>query len=72
MHNIRTHIKAFKTCHKNKKQDFRYGNLSAKEAEAIPRDRLLVYFIGRYKTRREYNDDPLILKYLTMIDLETR
>ena len=34
--NIRTHIKVCNTCKKNKKQNFMYGKLPAKEEEAIP------------------------------------
>ena len=34
--NIRIHIKVGKTCQKNKKQNLKYGKLTAKEAEAIP------------------------------------
>ena len=38
---------------------------------AVPWDRLLVYLIGSYNTRREVHDDPLMLKALTMIDPAT-
>ena len=43
-----------------------------KEAEVIPWDRLSVYIIGPYKIRIEDLKDPLIIKVLTMIDLETK
>ena len=68
---IRTHIKVCNTSQKNKKQNFKYGELPAKEAEAIPWDILSVDLIGPYKIRREGHDDPLILKALTMIDPAT-
>ena len=45
----------------------KYGKLPAKEAEAIPWDRLSVDLIGPYKIRREGHDKPLILKALTRI-----
>ena len=48
-----------------------YGKLPAKEAEAIPWDRLSVDLVGPYKITREGRDDPLILKSLTSIDPET-
>ena len=60
--NIRTHIKFYKSCHKNKKQNLKYVELPTKEAEAIPWDRLSVDLIGPYKIRIEGRDDPLILK----------
>ena len=44
--NIRTHIKVCKTCHKNKKQNFKYGKLPAKEADTIPWEILSVDLIG--------------------------
>ena len=53
------------------RKNSKYGKLPAKEVEAIPWDRLSVDLIGPYKIRREGNDNPLILKALTMIDLET-
>ena len=68
---IHTHIKFCKTCHKQKKQKFKYGKLPAKESDAIPWDRLLVYLIDLYKIKREGHDEPIILKSLTMIDSET-
>ena len=68
---IRTRVKVCKNC-KKRQQSVKYGKLSAKEAEAIPKDRLLVYFIGPYIMRREYHDNPLVLKHLTMIDPATR
>ena len=51
-----------------KKQNNKYGHLYENEAHATSQDRLLVYCKGPYKIRREGQDDPLILKYLTMID----
>ena len=65
---IRTHIKFFKTCHKNKKQNKKDYHLPSKEVYINPWDRLLVDVIGPYRIRREVWDDPLILKALTMID----
>ena len=38
------------------------------EAETIPWDRLLVDILRPYKIRKEFYDDPLILKALTMIE----
>ena len=68
---IRTHIKVCNTCHKNKKQNFKYEKLPAKEAEAIPWDRLSVDLIDPYTIIREGYNYPLTLKTLTMIDPET-
>ena len=48
---IRTHIKVCDTFQKNKKPNLTYGKLPAKEAEAIPWDRLLVDIILPYKIR---------------------
>ena len=61
---IRTHIKVCNACQINKKQDFKCGKLTAKKAEVIPWERLLVDLIGSYKIRREGRDEPLIIKYL--------
>ena len=60
--NIRTHIKVYNTYQKNRKQNLKYGKLPAKEAGAIPWDRLSIDIIGPYKIRREGRDNPLILK----------
>ena len=57
---------------KNKKQNLKYGKLPAKEAEAIPWERLLVDLIIPYKIRIGGHDNLLILKALTMIDPTTR
>ena len=43
---ICTRIKVCKTCQKNNKENLRYGKFPAKEAEAIPWDRLLAVLIG--------------------------
>ena len=65
---ILTHIKFFKTSHKNKKHNLKYDKWTAKEAESITYDILLVYLIGPYKIWREDNDEPLVLKFLTMVE----
>ena len=39
--------------------------------ETIPWDRSLLYLLVPYKVRREYHEDTLILKSLTMTDLAT-
>ena len=49
---ICTHIKVCNICQKNKKQNLKYVKLPAKEAEAIPWDRLSVDLVGPYKIRR--------------------
>ena len=54
-----------------RKQNLKYGKLSAKETEAIPWDILLVDLIGSYIIRREGHDDLLTKTALTIIDLET-
>ena len=69
--NMRTHIKVCNTCHKNKKQNLKYGKLPAKEAEAIPLEILSVYLIRPYTIRREGHEYPLTLKAVTMIEPET-
>ena len=67
-YNPQTHIEVCNNCHKNKKQNFKCGKLTAKEAEAIPWDKLSVDIIGSYKIRRKGRDNTLILKALTIID----
>ena len=55
--------------------DYRALNMKkipAKEAEAIPWDRLSVDIIGPYKIRRERHDDPLVIKELTVIEPSIR
>ena len=69
--NIRTHINVCNTCQKKMKQNFKYGKLSAKEAEAIPWDRLSVDLIGPCVIKKEGHDDPLMLKAVTTIETET-
>ena len=61
---ICTQIKVCNTCHRNKKQNFRYGKLTSNKAEAIPWDRLLVDLIVPYKIIREGCEKPLIIKAL--------
>ena len=56
------------TYNRNKKQNFKYGELFTKKAKAIQRDRLLVVLIGPYKIIGEGHDDTLIIKSLTMIE----
>ena len=53
------------------KQNIKYINLSTKEAEAIPWEKVLVDIIRPYKIRRKVHEDPLILKSVTMKDPET-
>ena len=67
---IRTHIKVFKNCQNNKKQNLRYVKLPAEGVGSIPRDRLLVDIIGAYKFRRYGHEKILIIKAATMIDPE--
>ena len=50
------------------KQILKYGHLLPKESKAIPWDRFSVNLIGPYKIIRLGQDEPLILKYLTMTD----
>ena len=68
---MHTHIKVCKNFQKNKEKNFKYGKLSAKEAEDIPWDRSLEDIIIPYKIRREGHDNPPIIKSSTMIYLET-
>ena len=49
----------------------KYGKLPAKLAEETPPNKLCVDLIGPYKIRIK-GKDPLILKYVTMIDPVTR
>ena len=46
-YNIRTYINVCETCHKNKKQNLKYGLLSADELDATTWDILLVYLISQ-------------------------
>ena len=71
MNDICTHIKFLKTCQKNEKKNLKYEKLTAKEAEAIPWDTLLVYLIGPYKIIAQGHDKPIILESLIMVDPET-
>ena len=59
--NIRTHVKVCKTCHKNKKQNLKYGKLTAKKEEYIPLDTLLVDLICPYESTREDPGESIIL-----------
>ena len=59
--NIRTHVKVCKTCHKNKKQNLKYGKLTAKKEEYIPWDTLLVNLICPYESTREDPGESIIL-----------
>ena len=45
---IFTHIKVFKTCHKNR-ENLKYFQSFTKESEDIQRDRFLVDIIGQFK-----------------------
>ena len=69
--NICNQIKVGITYHRNKKQGLKYGYLLAKEADAIPWDRLLVDHIGPYKIRGEGHGNLLKLKDLTIIEPAT-
>ena len=60
-------MKVFNTWKKNKKQNFKYDKLPAKEAYAIPWYRLLVDLIGPYRMIIEDNGELFILKALTII-----
>ena len=68
---ILTHIKVCTTCQKtgNNTSDMKIYPL--KEAESTTWDRFLEDLIIPYKNRREGNYEPIILKALTMKDLET-
>ena len=48
-----------------KETNHKYGKLPAKEAEAIPWERLSVDLMGPYKIIIEGHDDSLIIKSLT-------
>ena len=60
--NTRTHIKVCAVFQKKKKQNLKYGELPAKEMEAILWDRLLVDLIGPYNIIRKCHDETLIIK----------
>ena len=68
---IRIQIKVFISCQRNKKEVLKYDHLPAKEAEAIPWDRLLVDLIGPYKIRIYKAMITPHTKALTRVDLET-
>ena len=54
---IRSHIKVFRNFQK-KRKILKYRLSPTKEADAIPRDRLLVDIIIKYKIIREVHYDP--------------
>ena len=56
---------------KKKKQNLKYGKLTAKKAEDIPWDILLVDLICPYKSTREDPGETIILEALTKIDPAT-
>ena len=56
------------TCQSTKRSNKKHGNLSAKEAEVIPFNKLCVYLIGPYAIRRNVQKENLNLRYVTMID----
>ena len=65
-------LRLCKSLQKNRKQNKNCGLLYDKEEEVVPWDKLAVDIIGSYKIIREGQYVPLILKYLTMLDLVTR
>lgn len=67
---IRKYVSQCQVCQKNKKQTKRYGHLPAKEADAIPWERLCVDLIGEYKIARK-GKKTLKMKAVTMIDPAT-
>ena len=67
---ILTLIKVCKSCQKIKKQNFKYGKLPNKEAEASPWDRISIDLISPYKIRRGGHENPFIIKALTVLDPE--
>ena len=67
---VRQYIKTCDTCQRFKKQQKKYGHLPAKDAEAVPWDRLCVDLIGPYTIKRK-DGKELILKAVTMIDPAT-
>ena len=60
------------TYQNNKKQNLKYEKIPAKKAGSIPWDILLVYLISPYNIRRKGQNDPLIIKYLTITVPVTR
>ena len=68
---ILTQTKFCRTFWINNKKGLKYGHIPAKEAEAIPWNRLSVDIIGPYKIRREGRDQLIILKPLAKIYLAT-
>jgi hypothetical protein len=67
---VRQYIKTCDTCQLNKKKNKKYGHLPAKEAETVPWEKLCVDLIGPYTIERK-NQEPLVLKAVTMIDPAT-
>ena len=68
---VRQYIKTCDTCQRKKKQRKKYGHLPAKEAETVPWEKLCVDLIGPYTIKRKNNEEPLVLKAVTMIDPAT-
>ena len=52
-------------------KSLKYDYKPSKEEEAIQWDILLLYLIGTYKIIGKFQENPLIMKLLTMIDLAT-
>ena len=52
-------------------KSLKYDHKPSKEEEAIQWDILLLYLIGTYKIIGKFQENPLIMKLLTMIDLAT-
>ena len=67
---VKKYVGTCETCQKCKKQKSKYGWLPAKEAEAVPWERLCVDLIGPYTIERK-NQENLTLKAVTMIDPAT-
>ena len=67
---VKATCKKCATCQKTKKSHTKYGKLPAKEAEAIPWQRLCVDLIGPY-TINQVNGRKLTLWCVTMIDPAT-
>jgi len=67
---VRKYVGTCEICQKCKKQKPKFGLLPAKDAEAVPWERLCVDLIGPYTIERK-NQKKILLKAVTMIDPAT-
>ena len=65
---VRKEVTNCDTCQRTKRSNKKYGKLTAKLSEEIPRNKLFVDLIGPYVIRRKGRKENLQIGAVTMID----